>query len=140
MRGAPMKKHFFVIMFILFCPALALGDGEARFSKEFQACLDNTRGGAGEMLDCIHTENDLHDKRLNAAYLELMKILPEDRKQSLRAAQRAWIKFRQSYADFLINPDGGTMNIVMRADSFLELTADQADLLEAELARARERE
>jgi len=61
--------------------------------------------------------------------------LGEGQKSKLREAQRAWIKFRDSYGDFLYDPEGGTMARVRANDWNMQATADRARQLEDEWQR-----
>jgi len=47
------------------------------------------------------------DKAMNAAYQKLLGILNEEGKKRLRAAQRAWIAYRDAQAEFAAHPFAG---------------------------------
>lgn len=69
---------------------------EARYSKTFKTCPGMDRSTA-EMVDCIGAETTLQDKALNATYQKVMADLNDRQKANLKAAQRAWITYRDAW-------------------------------------------
>ena len=57
--------------------------------------MDKSNGNTAEMTDCISAETARQDARLNENYKRLMSKLSAKRKNTLQAAQRAWVKFRR---------------------------------------------
>ena len=122
---------FFGLMWLF--PSVALAD-ESKFSKEFYLCLDATNGVNSLNLNCVYEETKKQDDRLNQNYKDLMAVLSEQRRNELREAQRAWIKYRDLYGQYLRNQDGTMLAMLIAADWILECTSSQADFLEGELA------
>ena len=85
---------------------------------------------AAGMTECITTETQRQDARLNKAYKALMAELPSLRKKQLQEAQRAWIKFRDTNCAFYDDPDGGTLARVNANACMMTATAERASELE----------
>jgi uncharacterized protein YecT (DUF1311 family) len=49
-----------------------------------------------EMAACFVSASKLADKHLNEIYGRVLKVLPENEQEDLRAAQRLWLKFRDA--------------------------------------------
>lgn len=99
-------------------------------SQPFNACMDKSGGVTSAMLDCIATETQLQEARLNKAYQAAMDHLSAPRKKQLRQAQRAWLSFRQANCQFYADPDGGTAATVISNDCYMSATASRAQELE----------
>ena len=125
-----MKKAFLFFVTCLFIAGPALA-AEVKFSKEFQKCLDQLSGG--ELIECAFKEFEKQDSRLNAAYKELMAWESEEQKKKLREAQRAWIKFRDAWSEYLLDPNQGTMIRIRSMRWRIEATMDQASRLEGNM-------
>ena len=91
----------------------------------YEACIE-AAGSNAEMIDCANAEAQRQDSRLNAAYKAAMAASD---KNALRAAQRQWIKERDSQCA----PDdsGGQMAALVAADCVATMTAARAAELEA---------
>lgn len=108
-------------------PASARDDG---LTAEFGACMDASGGVTFDMIDCMSAEHERQDARLNQAYKAVMAGLGDDRKDALRAAQRAWIQFRDANCDFHYDPQGGTLARVEANSCMMSETAERAGELE----------
>lgn len=108
-------------------PASAQDDG---LTAEYGACMDASGGVTFDMIDCITAEHERQDARLNRAYKKVMAGLSDDRKDALRAAQRAWITFRDANCDFHFDPEGGTWARVEANSCMMSETAERATELE----------
>ena len=108
----------------------AAGAHETGLSKQHAACLDKSGGTTMGMTECITTETQRQDARLNKAYKALMAELPSLRKKQLQEAQRAWIKFRDTNCAFYDDPDGGTLARVNANACMMTATAERASELE----------
>lgn len=97
---------------------LASGGGEACIGLSAEACMEATPGGWSTygMSGCLNKEWEFWDKKLNAAYKVAMtsaKQLDSEhsghipRAEALRAAQRAWIPFRDKTCEFEYSQWGG---------------------------------
>ena len=104
---------------------------ETGLSKQFSACMDKSGGATPAMLDCIGSETKRQDVRLNKAYKEVMGQLSPARKNQLREAQRAWLKYRDANCSFYSDPDGGTLATVNANDCLMSATAARAKEIEA---------
>jgi uncharacterized protein YecT (DUF1311 family) len=86
------------------------------------------------MLDCISAEDDIQDKRLNIAFATAMRGLSPHRKASLRAAQRAWIAYRDAWCGITYDGDSGQAEHLAANQCMLDETIRQTIRLDA-LAR-----
>lgn len=126
-----MKKWTIFAVFAVCClhSQACFSHENDKMSKGLQECLDASGGVTTEMRSCIHQEVDLQDKRLNEVYKAFMKRLPSEQKESLRQAQRLWIKYRDANCGFYFQIPG-TMMQVMASDCVLRQTHDRANELE----------
>ncbi|PBB67432.1 hypothetical protein CK228_16595 [Mesorhizobium sp. WSM4312] len=83
-------------------PAMAQTDDEMR------ACVSQSGGYTGKMLDCGKVEIDKYDARLNAAYNTLMRREHGPQRARLQREQRAWLKhhLRETHR-LAADPDNG---------------------------------
>lgn len=95
----------------------------------YYTCVKASRGVTLALNDCIGTEHDFQDKRLNAAYQRLRTSLPAAQRTTLRDEERAWIAQR----DKACTPDGsgGTASMLDSNQCQLDQTAARAAVLEA---------
>ena len=107
--------------------------GEASLSKDFRACMDKSGGVTVDMRACIGAELARQDARLNNAYLQLQRKLEPAAWAKLKAAQRAWIPFRNANCEFAGAQQEGTLGPVVIGDCHLQMTARRADELEQAL-------
>ena len=66
--------------------------------QQLQQCLDKDSSTAG-MSQCYGSANKAWDKEMNAQYNQAMKKLTGEPKDKLRAAQRAWLAYRDSWME-----------------------------------------
>ena len=125
-----MERKLFAAGVLLLCLCQTASAGDARFSKQYSDCMDRSQGVTVNMHDCIAAETKRQDDRLNRAYKKLMAQLTPERKKRLKAAQLAWIKFRDENCSFYADPDGGTMAGLAAGDCYLSATASRAKELE----------
>jgi len=88
-----------------------------------------------EIINCATAETEKQDKRLNIAYKKLLAELTAGQQLQLKAAQRAWIAFRDKNSIYYYDPDGGTDAHVASVFKYLDMTANRADELELEIAQ-----
>ncbi len=69
--------------------------GSNTSSSDYQYCLDNSMNNH-EMRECNGKEFMHQDKRLNKYYEQVMNSFDSNEKTTLKRAQRAWIKYRDS--------------------------------------------
>ena len=87
-----------------------------------------------EMQECAAADLKKADDELNAVYDMLLKTLDTEGQRKLIEAQRAWIKFRDSDAEFRADLNrGGTMEHLTRTAAKNEITAQRVKDLKNEL-------
>lgn len=105
--------------------------------KALETCLEDPgHGSTADQDDCETAALSAYDKRMNEAYSRLQKTLPPPAAQDLKAAQRAWIAYRDLEAgarNALFETRSGTMYAPMQAGAESDLTRDRALLLESYL-------
>lgn len=97
-------------------------------------CVDKAAGVTDSVLQCLRQATTLWDKQLNANYKAAMFSLESEQdKAALKAAQQAWLVWRDKMAIALRALDGGGSLSTMSANSFiLEETQRQAERLKAQ--------
>ena len=87
--------------------------------------------GASTMgqVQCIGDAVSVQDARLNKNYTKAMAKLTPEQKDKLRAAQRAWLVFKQADCVSLQDDDWGTMSRVTANMCALDRTTERADEL-----------
>ena len=103
---------------------------DSKLSKQFNACMDKSGGVTMDMIECIGSETQRQDVRLNKAYKAVMANQTPERKKQLQETQRIWIKFRDANCGFYYDPDGGSMARVSANDCMMTTTANRAKELE----------
>lgn len=108
---------------------------------ELSRCMETPEGMSTHgMRACLGAATEAWDKELNRIWGELMRELSAPAKESLRAAQRKWIAFRDAELLALSQAYGampGTMYLVMHADAVSSLTRDRVRQLDALLEAQR---
>jgi uncharacterized protein YecT (DUF1311 family) len=137
-----------VALALLACGASAAGAAESTsdlirrdapkgVSEAFYSCIDKANTSSIGEAECISRERERQDRRLNAAYTALMQKLEPEQKKGLVAAERAWIKFREStidLEDLLYSND--MVDHLQVAENELFLICKRADELDEYLAVA----
>ncbi len=118
-------KFLFSSVFLFFSMT-----ANAEYSTYFENCSDNSTGITSEILDCISSEIEYQDDKLNKKYKKLQEQLTSSEKIKLRDEQRKWIKFRDRKVDEIYKTQGGSMANINGQSLYLELTMKQADKLE----------
>jgi uncharacterized protein YecT (DUF1311 family) len=101
----------------------------ASYSAEHTACMQRADGVNADMHACIASESKAQDTRLNAAYRELRASLPVPRQAALQAAQRDWLRFRDSNCSYVNDPQGGSNARLGAGLCVLRMTTERADEL-----------
>jgi len=79
---------------------------------------------------CAGSAYERADAAMNAAYVRLMKRIGPKAKDGLRAAQKAWLPFRDaSCALEAMGVEGGAMQPQVRADCMAQVTAARTKVL-----------
>jgi uncharacterized protein YecT (DUF1311 family) len=107
--------------------AQAADDG---YSVTYSACMDESGGVTMNMLDCMGSEIEQQDARLNQNYKTAKQALTPAQQTQLREAQRLWIKFRDADCALLGSLTGGSIGRINSASCFLDMTKQRADGLE----------
>lgn len=119
---------------------------EACIGVSANACMEDTEGGfsTAGMVSCLSLELDYWDRRLNAAYRDLMRREKADdaefgagqngvpsKAKALRAMQRAWIPYRDASCAYArAQWGGGTGGGPAELSCLLQMTGEQALRLE----------
>lgn len=86
-----------------------------------QDCQNPTT--TAEMRACENKRYEDADRKLQAVYSQALASVGADRKEKLRAAQSAWILFRDKNADFSASAaEGGTMAPLLRVTALADMT------------------
>lgn len=99
---------------------------------KYQECLsDKNNLTTAGITNCTNQAAEDWDTELNKIYKELLSKLTPEGKQSLKAAQRQWIKFRDKEYQFISDMYNrikfqGTMYIPVRAKEVLTVTKRRA--------------
>jgi len=115
-------KHTLMILLLI---TTTLFSSE-NYSKDYQPCLDKSRGVTLKMRICNGAELKFQDKLLNTYYKEAMKVLDKAHKQELKKVQRLWMKYRDAKCDFLFGLTGGTMDVIMGGGCYVDMTMHRA--------------
>ena len=125
---------------ITFAATLSASD-QHPIEAELSRCMETPEGMSTHgMRQCLGNASEAWDKEMNRIWGELMRELPAPAKDSLRAAQRKWIAFRDAELEALAQSYGampGTMYLVMHADAVSTLTRDRVRQLDALLEAQR---
>ena len=85
-----------------------------------------------EMRECLDRQYAQADRELNRAYTQLRSKLDGPRQATLRDAQRAWIVFRDTSAEFEASEEeGGSLYSITYLSVLLSKTEQRVDELEA---------
>lgn len=119
------SKHWLpaIAVMTLSAGAQAANDG---YRTSYNACMD---GVTMNILDCMGSETEQQDARLNQNYKAAMQALTPAQQTQLREAQRLWIKFRNADCTLLGTLTGGSIDRINGASCFLDMTKQRADAL-----------
>lgn len=100
-----------------------------------QPCLERPGGETtAGMIGCMDRSRAAWDAALNAAYAKLMHQESPGQRAALRAAQRAWIAWRDASCAYEASAmEGGSLARVIGAGCVAETTAERAIALVARL-------
>ncbi|MES2569949.1 MAG: lysozyme inhibitor LprI family protein [Verrucomicrobiota bacterium] len=108
-----------------------------RFLILFLACLLSAAHGQSqsEMNEQARKNFEKVDARLNSVYKKLIATLDSESQVKLKAAQRAWIAFRDAEAEFKADlaARGGSMAPMIHSATAADLTEKRLRQLEAAL-------
>lgn len=85
--------------------------------------------------ECASNEYKKQDALLNQTYKEAMKLATDSQKTQLKAAQNAWITFRDADCAFLSSgADGGSVAPMVHAQCLTDKTRERTELLKSTLS------
>jgi uncharacterized protein YecT (DUF1311 family) len=116
-----------LLLAVVLIPSICFAQ-EHRIDKALAACTDKDQSTAG-MVQCIDKAYKAWDAELNLSYNNLMRKLDAPSRQSLKAAQTAWIKYRDSefkLIESMFSTLEGTMYIPMSADMQMQVVKKRA--------------
>jgi len=105
----------------------ALPAGAEMFGPGFQPCGEKTSTLA--VVECVQAKTNVADQRLNAACKALQARIEANQRQSLLAAQRLWVQYRDANCGFYGAQDG-SIRQVQAAECIRSMTEDRARELE----------
>ncbi|MDO8910353.1 MAG: lysozyme inhibitor LprI family protein [Phenylobacterium sp.] len=115
-----------LVVALLLAPAAAQAAPESALDR----CLASEAGATTiGQIQCIGDELKVQDARLNRNYAKAMKDLTPEQKAKLRAAQRAWLAFKDADCRSLQDDAWGTLSRVSANMCVLERTIERADEL-----------
>jgi uncharacterized protein YecT (DUF1311 family) len=104
---------------------------EVTYRKEFSDCMDKSAGVTVALRACTSRELQHQDQRLNRIYHKLYQATPSAIKANLKAAQLAWIQFRDKQCALNgSTAQGGTLAPLLVDSCHLEMTVERANELE----------
>jgi uncharacterized protein YecT (DUF1311 family) len=90
------------------------------------------------MRTCENARYDIAQRELNSVYQNLLRGLDETQRERLRQAQRAWLRFRDTNAEFQASlVQGGTSAPLIKVGSLTEMTNERASELKKVLITER---
>ena len=105
---------------------------EARYSPAYDRCLESPGGQTTYgMIECTTAELNVQDRRLNDAYRIAMADLNDRQKARLKAAQRAWMVFRDADCAAQSDEDWGSLSRITAHVCVLQRTVERTLDLEA---------
>ena len=119
-----------VLLLLLLTPAALAEDLKS------EASLDRCLDGASTTLamnQCYAVANQAWDQEMNRQYTTLMKTLSGEPKSRLRAAQRAWLSYRDSWLEVSRSQlaTQGTLGSLALSAQGLSLVRNQALMLQS---------
>lgn len=101
--------------------------------QQLQQCLDKESSTLG-MSQCYSSANKGWDKEMNLQYNQVMKKLTGEPKDKLRAAQRAWLAYRDSWMEasrsYFLSSQGSMAALSVGAQE-VSLVRNQALMLQS---------
>lgn len=107
-------------------------EGNLKFSKEYESCMDKANGVTVDMRACIHNELERQDARLNFVYQKYSASVAPNVLKRLREAQRAWIQYRNKDCAWAGAPDeNATLGPLIIDGCHLDMTVRRANEIES---------
>ena len=113
-----IRSLFFTAILLAGAPAMLAAQEDEEFCPEGRTQL--------EMNSCAADELARADTVLNASYQELLRVVEPHRVEAFRAAQRAWIRFRDAECEFEASEfAGGSMEPMIHTLCLAHLTRER---------------
>ena len=104
----------------------------AQKPKKNDPCADPQ--SQAEMTQCAANAYKAADAALNQVYPKLMALLDDDEKTQLKAAQTAWLKYRDANCDFVADQyKGGSMRPMIYAGCLEDVTKKRTAELKTQI-------
>lgn len=121
----PLRTLIYVLLGLYFCVPCRAAE---RWTPDDGTC--NERPTTYAIAECLDDRTKIWDRRLNQAYQALMAMLRQDgggqrRTDALKAAERAWLQYRDAQCNFYETADG-TIRIIEVASCMRDLTQARA--------------
>ena len=97
------------------------------FGTDYQPC--GQKQSTLDIVACVDAKTKIWDLRLNAAYKALQQRIDAGQAESLRAAQRLWVQYRDANCRFYGSAEG-SIREVQAAECMRSMTQDRALELE----------
>lgn len=94
-----------IVLLMMILPVVCFAE---MYGPDYEKCSQDTTIG---IVDCLNKEAKHWDKRLNGSYKELMNRIEAGQQAPLKAAQRAWIKYRDANCAFYGSASGSLSQI-----------------------------
>ncbi|NVK42937.1 MAG: DUF1311 domain-containing protein [Oceanospirillaceae bacterium] len=125
-----MNSALPLILTLVSIAPLAVANDSHPIDSGLDLCLSQEQHySTAGVLDCIDAATRQWDTELNDAYRELMSQLQPSQQLALKAAQRAWLSYRDreyETADAIYGGLEGTMYLPMHAMRVLRITKTRA--------------
>jgi uncharacterized protein YecT (DUF1311 family) len=113
----------------------SISSGGSALRASYSDCASANNGSTWDMQECIEAEFAYQDARLNSTYKTLLSNLPDERREKLKADERAWIDDKEASCKWNAETEGQAQRIEANVCS-LEKTAARAEYLELLLQKS----
>jgi uncharacterized protein YecT (DUF1311 family) len=105
--------------------------GSAALAQEEEAEDCSDRDSTPEIVQCLGAQAAEWDRQLNTAYQKLLASVPARQRDSLRAAQRLWVQYRDANCQYYALGEG-TIARIEAAECRRSMTESRAKELAGE--------
>lgn len=105
---------------------------EVQYTRAYDECVESSNGVTITLRKCANEELQRQDTRLNRLYKKLINASESSDREKLKAAQSAWIQFRDRQCEYDAGSEKqGTMWPLMVTSCHLDFTIRRADEIES---------
>jgi len=123
-----MKLFFSLLIALVMTAGFVAGQGR----KKPEPCADAQ--SQAEMNNCWGNEYKKADAQLNQTYQQLAAMLEDEDKTELKAAENAWIKYRDALCDFVADQyKGGSIRPMIHAICLGDVTSNRTTELKNQI-------